>query len=286
MSKLKAAWNILQKVFVYSVLSLVLVISFFPKFFSWISNYLPFVDNNDPKLLATIIFFFSMVFFFMYIKFDVYMMRSKENFRKTNNAIDSINFIECFEFSYAIYLAFAYALKRDGKIKSIDIFARTTKMYYECIERMVEYSFHDDMINSNLKERLGLGDLTKLKINKIGKLRILVPQDEILKKHHLEFKSGWSEMKNKNGEKLCQNVEINRCDLFSANHYAIINNKYIIEGLYKKIMPAHDGTAGDNLLKMFIHLDRSHRDEQTREDRENHFKHNFSFNSAQVGQSA
>jgi hypothetical protein len=173
-------------------------------------------------------------------------------------------------------LVIAYALKKDGKIDNINIFARTSNTYYRSIKERSGSSFIRDGIDQGLQNRLGLDNITELQLDKIGELNILVTNNEILAKHNWDqFENRWRALENQSDAILCENVTIKSCDLYSSKHYAIINNKYVIEGSYKYITREYDDAAEENLLGVFIYLNRSFRDLKILASYKKHFNHNF-----------
>jgi len=244
--------------------------------------------NSDPyssglKVLNTLLAFLIPVIGIVYYDVSSFLRKSEKSFEEYRGTavegrneirelIREIDYIECFDLSMAMRLMLACAIRRDGEIKSIDIFARTSAKYFSIIEELAGTAFIRG-IDGNLVSKLGLAEVTDRKLSAIGEIRILLTNERVLRNFGLEPpETRWDKLKNEDGLCLCQRpVNIKFGTLISANHYAIINKKYVVEGLYKTVDPV----ANDALLKPFVYLDRRSRDSDILNDRLNHFNWNF-----------
>jgi len=267
-------WDIFQKFIVYLALIIVSLASIFPDLLNAVIRFIPFI-NNDIEFFRIIVPFFAIALFSLYLDFNWYIKDAREFFNTMDNHLSGIDFIECADLDYGVILAIAYALEKDKKIDSIDIFARTTKTYYGIISKLLGNEFSSVKYGQTLQEKLGFTELTKLQFTKVDKLRILVTENQILQKQNLgEYENRWDKLEGTNGV-LFKNVNIKTCNLFSANHYAIINDKYIVDGSYKYILPNCKNDPEENLLETFIYLNRDIRDSMILKTRKKHFDLNF-----------
>jgi len=271
-------WATLQKVLVYPTLVIVAVVSIFPDFLTWIVYVLPFVGGEN-YFIRLLIAFFALAFFFLCLDFNWYIKNSTKNFANISEYIKSHDFIKCDSLEYGINLVIAYALERDKKITSIHIFARTSKTYYEKVKHRSErITFCDVALDRDLQQRLGFKDISQLHFNKVRSLKVLATKNEILTHQNLEkHENRWANLK-KGGDgdrDLFEDVNIRTCNLFPANHYAIINDKYVVDGSYKSIMHNSTQDAEDTLLETFVYLNRNLNDLVILESRKKHFDSNF-----------
>jgi len=191
---------------------------------------------------------------------------------------ESTEYFECPTFESALNLAMAYALAWDKEIKTIDIFARTGIKYYEAIVSRVDNPFLRNEFSDSWINELGLDSVIGVSLEKIGTLRLLAAENSMLHASNMDcVETRWNDIVSNNGDKLLEKPAlIESCPLFSANHYAIINNKYVVEGSYKHIRFDKNSTNyEERLLETFVFLHRHYRDKNILKSYKNHFKNNF-----------
>jgi len=193
---LNRTWDNLQLYGTYALLAvgaLLGVISYIPNF----PNFLGYRELT---------IFFCIGFIIIFKNINQYLIHSKKS--KITRSVQLYEGLD---------RAINICLKKKGKITTLDILAQSTHSYYSAIKHRIE---NDDSHKSMRKP--------------IDRLRILVTNPEILRAHSVPpfDMNKWKSISLKNGEKLFKDIEIVYCGFLPTKHFAIVDGKYYIFGLY------------------------------------------------------
>lgn len=272
MAKAKKKLDVGLQVLTGVILFVVAIIMNFGDIIAFVTT--GFRDNVDDLTYLRVLLGFSCSILFVVLLRLVYgVEKSDETLGEVKEAIKGIDYVQLDSFEVSLRVAIACALKEDDEITSVRIFARAGNRYFRAFEWMVENPIVGEL-DGNIKSRLGLSEIEGRKLDKIGKLNILYTMNDVLEKHGLTvYNAAWGSLKNDKQGFVCdsRNIKIQSYRLIPTNHYAIINDKFVIEGLYKCLTPRFD----DPLQRTFVFLNRRNRDTDVRKDRLQHFNSNF-----------